>query len=630
MSLSRYDFQNLDSKPSGWLRAFREYIGSLTIDSKETGVGPLRPYRSQLLYLQQIAKGLDEGCHSFTILKARQLGISTIQMPINTFWASLYPGTKGTIVVDEEGNREQFRQIIERTMASLPRGKRISIKKHNRETLEFENGSTLRYLVAGTRKKGALGVGGGYGFVHATECSRYGDPEAWASFKAALAEQNPNRLFIYESTARGFNLFRDMWLDAIDAPDQRAIFIGWWAKETYRLKKGSQVYNHHWDGTLTEEEQEKVAEVKRLYGVEIDDEQVAWYRYTTKRLGASGEYISQEHPWTADEAFLASGRFFFPNKLLTFAMGRAAWSGKDSPGIPYKAYRYHLGTTFEQTKLESIQDFRRRNLVTLRVFEEPNPRGVYAIGADPAYGDAIENNQQRDRFAIQVLRCYADKVVQVAEFAAEDLAPHQFAWVLAHLAGAYRNTKVCLEINGPGVAVHLALNHLKEQVMNFTQEQKQARPELEKVFESWSWYLYRRIDSLAGGYMLHFKSDTQKKSDLMLRMKDAFMLSQLEINSVPLLEEMQDVVTKDGWIGAEGRGKDDRCLAYALAYRCYDEMIRKQMVADNKIYDNEKAEEERTKDSRTPNMVGMIVGGWFKSMDERRAESETVDQGMHG
>lgn len=630
MSLARFQFSDLHAKPSGWLSMFREYIESLTIDSKETGVGPLKPYQSQLLYMQQVAKGLDEGCHSFVILKARQLGISTIQMPINTFWSSLYAGTKGTIVVDEEGNREQFRQIIERTIASLPKGKRVSIKKHNREALEFENGSTLRYLVAGTRKKGALGVGGGYSFVHATECSRYGDPEAWASFKAALAEQNPNRLFIYESTARGFNLFRDMWLDAIDAPDQRAIFIGWWAKETYRLKKGTQLFNHHWDGVYTDEELDKIEQVKKLYGVEITDEQVAWYRYTTKRLGTAGEYVTQEHPWTADEAFLASGKFFFPNKQLTFAMNRAGRTAS-SNGIPYKGYRYHLGASFEDTRLEAITDYRRIGQVTLRIFEEPHPAGVYAIGADPAYGDSLEENTWRDRFAIQVLRCFADRVVQVAEFAAEDLAPHQFAWVLAHLAGAYRNSRVCLEINGPGVAVHLALNHLKERVQNFTQEQKQGNPNIERLFESWSWYLYRRIDSLGGGYMLHFKSDTQKKYDLMLRYKDAFILDQLEINSVPLIEEMQDVIVKEQSVSAQGKGKDDRCLAFALAYRCYDEMLRKQMVADNRTFESEMmaiANEEQK--NKVQGMTEMIVKNFFATAEQQRLDSETVDQMMTG
>lgn len=631
MTLAKY---SIDVRPrkTGWLGAFYEYIDRLTIDSKETGTGPFKPYLSQKIFLEQLAKGIDEGVHSFCCLKSRQLGVSTAMLPIDVFWGSLYPGTQGAIVVDEEANREAFRNIIDRSIHGLPRELKVGIAKHNRDQLVFKNGSAFRYLVAGTRKKGTLGVGGGYNFVHATECSKYGDPEAWSSFLAALAEQNPHRLFVYESTARGFNLFRDMWLDAIDAPDQRAVFIGWWAKEIYRLKRNSQLFNHHFDGILTDEEIEKITLVKQRYGVEIDDEQIAWYRYTEKRLNAEGGYCAQEHPWHEQEAFLSSGKMFFPNKHLTLAMHRAA-RGPASDGIPFKGYRYNLGEKFEETKIEQILDGRALRQVTLRIWEEPDPHGVYAVGADPAYGDSIEGNEWRDRFSIQVLRCYADRVVQVAEFADDELAPHQFAWVLAHLAGAYRNTKVCLEINGPGVAVVLALNELKEKILNWSEKQRAANPTIEKLWESWSWYLYRRIDSLGGGYMMHFKSDSQKKTDLMFRFKDALMVGLLDIRSVPLIEEMQSVISKEGWVGAEGRGKDDRALAFALAYRAFDEMIRKQLTADNRTYDRELAEQmaRENEKSQVPTMVGQIVKDYFRNAEQERLSTEgTVDAPLYG
>lgn len=162
--------------------------------------------------------------------------------------------------------------------------------------------------------------------------------------------------------------------------------------------------------------------------------------------------------------------------------------------------------------------------------------------------------------------------------------------------------------------------------MNFSQEQKQGNPNIERLFESWSWYLYRRIDSLAGGYMLHFKSDSQKKFDLMLRMKDAFLLDQLVINSVPLLEEMKDVVQKEQSVAAEGKGKDDRCLAFALAYRCYDEMLRKQMMSDGRTYEAEtQAAENREKAANVQGMTEMIVRNFFTNQDQQRMDSQTVD-----
>jgi hypothetical protein len=83
----------------------------------------------------------------------------------------------------------------------------------------------------------------------------------------------------------------------------------------------------------------------------------------------------------------------------------------------------------------------------------------YVIGADPAYG----SSDWADRFCIQVYRVYADGLEQVATFATSELNTYQFAWVIAHLAGAYKNSTLNLEVNGPGQAVINELRNLKRQ-----------------------------------------------------------------------------------------------------------------------------------------------------------------------
>ena len=60
-----------------WLKLFDQFIDNLTVDSKETGVGKLELYQSQRMFLKELAAGLEEDVRSFTVLKARQLGIST-------------------------------------------------------------------------------------------------------------------------------------------------------------------------------------------------------------------------------------------------------------------------------------------------------------------------------------------------------------------------------------------------------------------------------------------------------------------------------------------------------------------------------------------------------------------------
>ena len=73
----------------------------------------------------------------------------------------------------------------------------------------------------------------------------------------------------------------------------------------------------------------------------------------------------------------------------------------------------------------------RYNEVDLRVWEEPVPGARYAIGFDPAYG----RNDNADNNVICVARCFADKWVQVAEYASNNHTAGQSAWVMAHLAG---------------------------------------------------------------------------------------------------------------------------------------------------------------------------------------------------
>jgi hypothetical protein len=94
------------------------------------------------------------------------------------------------------------------------------------------------------------------------------------------------------------------------------------------------------------------------------------------------------------------------------------------------------------TDTPSVQTSRTRKssnssdrLATLKIWEEPIDTAYYVIGADPAYG----SSDWADRFCIQIFRCYADGLDQVAEFATSELNTYQFAWVIAHLAGAYKN-----------------------------------------------------------------------------------------------------------------------------------------------------------------------------------------------
>ena len=88
-----------------------------------------------------------------------------------------------------------------------------------------------------------------------------------------MAETHPNRLFIYESTANGFNHWRDMYYEAKrDKITKHSFFIGWWSKDINFIPKGDPRYDLYGKEVPDEEESKKIEWVKANSGVIITKE----------------------------------------------------------------------------------------------------------------------------------------------------------------------------------------------------------------------------------------------------------------------------------------------------------------------------------------------------------------------
>lgn len=545
---------------------FYEFASNIEIDSKETG-GAVRfkAYTAQRRFFDSIFDGLANGVHWNVILKARQLGISTGSYIFDIFWLSVFPGIKGALVFDTEANKDGARLDIQRMLESLPARLQIPVFKHNRTALVLQNGSSLSYLVAGTRKNGGLGRSKGLSFIHASEVSSWGDQEGVESLTKALAQKFPARLFIFESTARGYNLFYKMWEQAKVDPVKQATFIGWWAKEAYAYDPEDpterELYLTYSQAPLTEDEKEKVEKVEKLYGFKVGLPQIAWYRHEKNpSLDASdeidpddeGSIFQQELPWDEDEAFIISGNSFFSPKRLNDCMKYALTQ-------KYYGYRYFCGEEFTSMVVEPT-NFAK--MAMLKVWEEPDPLGTYVIGADPAYG----SSDQADYYCIQVLRCYADGADQVAEFTVKTMETFQFAWVLMHLAGSYKNARVILEINGPGQAVFNEMRNLKLRLQNGELLGRNGDTKFTEAFNNVKSYLYSRIDNVAGGGLsYHWKTNNENKNVIFNQLRDSLTLNQVKVRSRDCIEQMKTVVQSGLSIEGDGNSHDDLPMALALA-----------------------------------------------------------------
>jgi len=575
------------------LNQFYHFCKQLKIETKEQGLRKMdHLLGTQTYVMDEISKGLEEDVHFFVILKGRQLGITTISLALDLYWHFTHPGLQGTLTTDTEENRDMFRSTLGMYMEGLPKEYRIPLLAHNRNQLSLKNRSRLFYQVAGLRAKGSLGRGKAITYLHGTETSSWGDEEGLASLLASLAETNPDRMYIFESTARGFNMFHDMYVTAKRARTQRAIFCGWWRNELYMADPNSPIYKVYWDGRMTGEEKEWVRDIKKLYNFEINSRQLAWWRWKMSEGIKDESLMYQEFPPTEDYAFVMTGTSFFSNARCTDAV-------KLLKKIDCSYYRYNFGVNFQDTEVVKSTE----RLATLKVWEEPVDTAYYCIGADPAYG----SSDWADRFCIQVFRVYADGLEQVACFATSEMNTYQFAWVIAHLAGAYKNSTLNLEVNGPGQAVINELKNLKRQAAAMGSAMGK---DLMDVYANMQNYIWRRNDTLGGmSNSIGWLTTSATKERMLSYMKDFFERGMMDIYDMDTIEEMKTMVRDGGSIEASGRNKDDRVIATALACAAFAEQVQPRLIAQKITKNISRTQDDFTAEQLT---VGRNVSDYLK------------------
>lgn len=548
---------------------FEQFCAKLKVDTKEKGRQPLTWLGTQRYFVQEVAAGLRQGVHTFVVLKGRQLGISTVSLALDMYWLFKHAGLQGLLVTDTDENREIFRSYLTQYIDSLPSTAKPKAGGHNRVQLTLANNSRLVYMVAGSRKQGNLGRGKAGNFMHATECSSWGDEEGYASLMNTLAQQNPNRLYIFESTARGYNMFYETWETAKKSKTQRAIFIGWWRNELYRWERNSVNFKTYWDGAPTGDEKVWLQEIFERYRYNVQPEQLAWWRwYVTEQMKGDEMMALQEMPPTEEYAFQLSGSKFFSAERVNMNFQTALTKP------PPQHFKYKFGMHFEDTEFLETNEENS----DVQIWEMPVATGVYVIGADPAYG----SSEWADDFAVCVMRCYADRVVQVAEVGTPDWTEAQFAWAIAHLAGSYAGAMLCLEMQGPGGAVFNELQNLKRAAGSM--RKGDPRLGLYDVVGGMRDYLWKKQDSLNGAFAYQWQTNAKEKIRMMSTLRSYFEREMVELNSLRCIQELRNIHRNGDQIGGEGRAKDDLVIAAGIAVIAWNDWIMEEMRMMNRTY----------------------------------------------
>jgi hypothetical protein len=592
-------------------RKFEEFLGVLKVDTKELGRVILGENLrgTQKRFLREMYAGLDEGVNEFITLKSRQIGISTISLAIDMFYAFNVPGASGAIVTHEEGARDQFRTILQTYYDNLPEAYTQDQKAHNRNQWVLGNDTVFQYKVAGTKAISAktLGRSSALVFCHATEVAFWGDPKQINSLHDTFAEFNPSRWYHWESTANGYNHFESFWRDAEKSVTVKPIFVSWWADEFARCPRGSLRYKEFWGhkGRPTQYERDIARQIVDLYDVEVDDEQLAWFRWClAEKCKGDEDHRRSDFPCTPEEAFVATGSNYFSSDSLTKAYRRVI---KEKPP---KCYRFHIGERFTDIKMQECTD----RHAMLRIWEEPQPGAYYAIGGDPAHASSDE----ADRDVLSVHRCWSNRVEQVAEFCVTEMNTTQYAWICAYLCGAYQPCIWNIELNGPGGAVLQELDALKRQVGSgfFGSMDRDITNAVRKIQD----FLYAREDSVKGRPIgKHTMTTSRIKDGYLSLLRGAFEIGTYVPHSRYLLDEMKSFVRDGGWLGASGRSKDDRVIGAALSYLAYNNTLRNMLVMRRiDWFEDEELKEQEEANAQKPSVITKTVADFMDKIGFNR------------
>ena len=270
----------------------REFIEKyFSVRNEQGKVVPFILREEQKIFLDQyVAEYKERGYVRLIVLKARQVGISTLVAALNLIEALV--AKKGVQILIMTHSQETTITLMDRIRMLyelLPEKMRNGYKLNNKKTIAFKNGSEIRGVVSS--HKGTSGLGSTVQHFHASEVAFFNNArEQLNAVKQTIAEQ-PNTSIILESTAKGFNTFKELWEEANCYGHFRPVFIPWYRVGKYvkATNKGIASYNN--DAQLE----------AKMYN--LTPEQLEWREQKLSECG-SVEAFNELYPSSQANAFI--------------------------------------------------------------------------------------------------------------------------------------------------------------------------------------------------------------------------------------------------------------------------------------------------------------------------------------
>lgn len=376
-----------------------DYIEScLKIKTKSGTVVPFRLNDAQRKLYAVAKRQQDAGKPvRLIILKARQLGFSTLTEGLIFHACATRKNVNALIVAHREDATANLFRMSKLFYDELPAPVKPMLRASNAQELVFENPSKLRSereARPGLRSRIRCATAGGRGIgrsdtlqcVHLSEYAFWPDgADGKASTLAGILQAVPSlpgTMVVIESTANGFEDFKERWDAAVAGEnDFEPVFFAWFENPDYSMPV---VPGTEW----TPEERD----LKAAY--QLTDEQLQWRRWCiANNCGGSLDMFRQEYPASPGEAFLHSGTGVFDNEQIVLRLER----------LPGPAGRGEF-TDGEWTESETG---------AIALYELPEEGVPYVLGGDTAgegsdYFTAIVIDNVSGRIAAKLRQKYSE------------------------------------------------------------------------------------------------------------------------------------------------------------------------------------------------------------------------------
>jgi len=312
------------------------------------------------------------------VLKSRKVGVSTLVEAEGYRLCDVKPNTRALIcaqTTDDSGTLFEMTRLFHE---QHPHPKKLEQPKPGMKEIRWAPPHRSRFQV---QTAGRIGLkrGDTLSYVHCSELPQWPDPKGTLLSVLNALPSSGDYAVVIESTAQGYDHFKKLWDDAVQAVQANPnsvdlwipIFFSWLEHPEYR-KDVPPAYV--W-GDLDEWELE-------LKGLGATPEQLYWRRCVlAEKCGGDPELFAQEYPHTPESAFRASGRRAIPHTITTHHRMSC------KPGKKVRLEYDHQGKV--------IASGGDRPTGYWEVWEFPEPDRDYTLGGDVSEGLLSDPNDPR-------------------------------------------------------------------------------------------------------------------------------------------------------------------------------------------------------------------------------------------